>query len=231
MSRAYPSRSRQVGRGSQSASSARNGSTSSVLPKLIRRGSRWFASLLVALSAISCGDSPTGPSSGTRIEAVVQDSPASGSAATGTLAGNVHASVGTSDRWIDIGSPNGITIPLQTAGRTTTVHGQASVASGTYTRVRLVLQGVTARLASGSNVGGTVQTSERTVVLGGSDERVEISVPVSSFSIEVSTGVRHVITFHLRSQQWLNAAAVQAGRVDDAAIQAAATGTVRTENR
>ena len=186
---------------------------------------------MIVLFSVACGDAATGPSSGTRVEAVVQDSPASGAAATGTFTGNVHASVGTSDRWVDIGSPNGITIPLQSAGRITTVHGQASVASGSYTRVRLVFQGVTARLASGSNVGGTVLTSERTVILGGSDERVEISVPVSGFAIEASPAVRHVITFDLRSQQWLTAAAVQAGRVEDSAIQGAATASVRTENR
>lgn len=185
----------------------------------------------LALSAIACGDSPTGPSSGTRIEAVVQDAPGGGPTATGTLAGNVHASVGTSDQWVDIGSPNGITVPLQIAGRTTTIHGEASVASASYNRVRLVFQGVSARLASGSNVGGTVLASDRTIIVGGSDERVEISLPVNTFSVEANTSVRQVITFELRSQQWLTAAAVQAGRVEDSAIQAAVSATVGTENR
>jgi hypothetical protein len=172
--------------------------------------------------AAACGDSPTGPSSGTRVEAVVQDSPAGGPSVTGTLAGNVQASLGTGDRWVEIGSPNGITIPLQITGRTTTVHGEASVPSGSYSRVRLAFQGVTARLASGSNVGGTVLTS---------DERVEIDVPVSSFSVEANAGVRHILSFELRSPQWLTAAALQSGRVEDSPLQAAVTVTVRAENR
>jgi hypothetical protein len=181
--------------------------------------------------AAACGDSPTGPSSGTRVEAVVQDSPAGGPSVTGTLAGNVQASLGTGDRWVEIGSPNGITIPLQITGRTTTVHGEASVPSGSYSRVRLAFQGVTARLASGSNVGGTVLTSDRTITLGGSDERVEIDVPVSSFSVEANAGVRHILSFELRSPQWLTAAALQSGRVEDSPLQAAVTVTVRAENR
>lgn len=121
------------------------------------------AIFLACFSAVSCGDSPTSPSSGARVEAVVQDSPAGGATVTGTLAGNVSASLWNGDRWIDIGSPNGITIPLQIAGRTTTVHGEASVPSSSYNRVRLVFQGVSTRLASGSNVGGTTLTSDRTM--------------------------------------------------------------------
>ena len=186
---------------------------------------------VLALLAAACGDSPAGPSSGTRVEAVVQDSPAATPMVTGTLVGSVFASVGEGDRWTDIGSANGITIPLQIAGRTTTVHGETSVPSSSYNRVRLVFQGVSARLARGSVVGGTALASDATIILGGSDERVEMSVPVSTFSIEADAGVRRVIVFELRSQQWLTAAVLQAGRVEDAALQAAVTATTRVENR
>jgi hypothetical protein len=187
--------------------------------------------IVVALSAAACGDSPTGPSAGTRVEAVVQDAPVATPTVTGTLAGNVFASLWNGDRWIDIGSPNGITIPLQLAGRTTTVHGETSVPSSSYSRVRLVFQGVTARIARGSVVGGTTLTSDTTVVLGGSDERAEMSVPVSPFSVEADARVRRVVVFDLRSQQWLTAAALQSGRVEDGALQTAVTATTRSENR
>ena len=187
--------------------------------------------IVLALSTAACGDSPAGPSSGTRVEAVVQDSSSATATVTGTLAGNVFASVGEGDRWSDIGTPNGITIPLQMAGSTTTVHGEASVPSASYSRVRLVFQGVSARLARGSVVGGTTLASDATIALGGSDERVEMSVPVSTFSVEADAGVRRVIVFDLRSQQWLTAAALQAGRVEDAALQTAVTATTRAENR
>jgi hypothetical protein len=148
---------------------------------------------------------------------------------TGTLAGNVSASVWDGDRWNDIGSPNGITIPLQTTGRTTTVHGQASVPSASYNRVRLVLQGVTARIARGSVIGGTTLTADATLPLGGSDERVELIVPVNTFSVQPDSTIRRVIVFELRSQQWLTAQALQSGRVEDASMQAAVTATTRTE--
>src|SRR5688572_8128396 len=181
----------------------------------------------LALLTAACGDSPAGPSSGTRVEAFVQDSPAATPMVTGTLAGNVFASVGEGDRWTDIGSANGITIPLQIAGRTTTVHGETSVPSSSYSRVRLVFQGVSARIARGSVVGGTTLAADATIILGGGDERVEMSVPVSAFSVDPDPGVRRVIVFEIRSQQWLTAAALQSGRVEDAALQTAVTATTR----
>lgn len=187
--------------------------------------------VLCALSVSACGDSPSGPTSGTRVEAVIQDSPAQTATVTGTVAGNISASLWNGSRWIEVGSPNGITFPLQIAGRTTTIHGEASVASGSYSRVRLVFQGVSARVAMGSVVGGTTVTSETTIILGGSDERVEIDVPVSTFSVEADANVRRLIVFDLRSQQWLTVAAVQSRRVEDAALQAVVTASTRLENR
>jgi hypothetical protein len=188
------------------------------------------AALAVALISSACSDSPVGPSSGTRVEAVVQDSPAGSPTVTGTLAGNVSASVWDGDRWSDIGSPNGITMPLQTTGRSTTVHGQASIPSASYSRVRLVLQGVTARIARGSVIGGTTLTADVNLPLGGSDERVELIVSVDTFSVQPDSSIRRVIVFELRSQQWLTAQALQSNRVDDAAMQAAVTAITRAES-
>src|SRR5687767_12574813 len=105
----------------------------------------------VACLAVACGDSPTGPSSGTRVEAAVRDSPAGSATMTGTIAGNIFASIWDGSRWVDLGSPNGITVALQSASLTT-VHGEQSVAATTYSRVRLVMQGATARVARGSVV-------------------------------------------------------------------------------
>jgi hypothetical protein len=129
------------------------------------------------------------------VEAIVQDSPASPSSATGTLAGDVFASLWDGDRWVDIGSPNGITIPLQIPGRSTTVHGEASVPSGSYTRVRLVFEGVVARFARGSVVGGSTLANDANVALGGADQRAEMIVPVSRFSVGAESNVRTVVVF------------------------------------
>lgn len=141
------------------------------------------------------------------------------------------ASLWDGDRWHDLGSPNGITIPLQITGRSTTVHGEASVASTSYDRVRLVLQGVTARIARGSTIGGTTLTADTAIALGGSDQRAELSLSVSSFSVEPTTNVRRIIVFELRSQQWLTAQALQSGRVEDSALLAALTASTRVESR
>jgi hypothetical protein len=187
------------------------------------------AALGIALITTACSDSPVGPSSGTRVEAVVQDSTLTSPTVTGTLAGNVSASVWDGDRWADIGSPNGITIPLQITGRSTTVHGQTSIPSASYSRVRLVMQGVTARIARGSVIGGATLNADATLPLGGSDERVELIVPVDTFSVQPDSSTRRVIVFELRSQQWLTAQALQSGRVDDAAMQAVVTATTRAE--
>jgi hypothetical protein len=189
------------------------------------------AAVVTALLAVACDDSAIGPSSGTHVEARVQDSPLASPTVTATLAGNVSASVWNGDRWIELGSPNGITIPLQTMGRATTVHGEASLASSSYNRVRLVFQGVSARITRGSIIGGTPLSNDVTLTLGGGDQRVEMTASVDAFSVEPSASVRRVIVFELRSQQWLTAEALQSGLVQDAALQAAVTATTRTENR
>jgi hypothetical protein len=162
---------------------------------------------------------------------VVQDSPTATPTASGTLAGNVHASLWDGSRWIELGSPNGITIPLQLAGRPTTIHGEASAPAASYSRVRITFQGVIARIARGSVVGGTTLTNDASITLGGADQRAEVIVSVNSFSVEADPRVRRVITFELRSQQWLTSGALQSGWVEDAALEAAITATTRVESR
>ena len=184
--------------------------------------------LAVALS--SCGDSTTSPSASGRVEAVIQDSSASG--VTGSIAGNVSASIWDDDdeRWVDLGSPNRITVPLQDGGRTTTIHGEQSVSPASYSRARITFQGVTARVARGSVVGGTTLVNDMSVTLGGADQRADITVPVS-FSVNEDAAMRHTVIFDLRSHVWLTAAALQAGRIEDAALQSAVNVATRIDPR
>jgi hypothetical protein len=93
------------------------------------------------------------------------------------------------------------------------------------------LQGVTARIARGSVVAGTTLTSDATVSLGGSDQRAELIVDVGAFQVEADASIRRVVEFDVRSALWLTSGALQAGRVEDAALQAAVTATTRTEAR
>jgi hypothetical protein len=106
---------------------------------------------VIVVASTACDDSPTGPTAQPRVDARVRDTP--GSSVTGTLAGNFSASIWDGSRWVSLGSPNGITVTLQASGATTTVHGEQSAPAGSYDRVRLVLQSVTANIARGSPIG------------------------------------------------------------------------------
>lgn len=182
----------------------------------------------VSLS-IACSD-PVGSGLG-GAEGLVQDLPPSGPVVTGSLAGNVHVSLSADGiQWTDLGSPNGITIPLQVAGATT-VHGEEDAPAGSYNRVRLVFQGVTARLISGSNVGGVVLTNDVTISLGGSDQFVELIVPVAAFTVDADPTTRRTILFELRSALWLTPAALQTLVVEDAALQGAVLASTSVDPR
>jgi len=186
---------------------------------------------VAAVTASACGDSPTQPSSSSRVEAMIQDAPAGGPGVSGNLVGDVSVSIWDGSRWQDLGSPHGITVPLQLAGRTTTVHGEQSVPPGEYSRVRFVLQRVSARLARGSTVGSTTLAADSALALGGSDQRAELTVSINSSSLESGASRRLVIVLDMRSYQWLTTSALRAGVVEDATLTSAVTANARLESR
>ena len=191
------------------------------LPALIMLGGAFL---------LSCGE-PTATGSG-RAEALIQDVPSGPASLAGTVQGNIFASLSADgDVWADLGSPNGITINLQTVGSSTTVHGEEDAPTGSYDRVRLVFSGVTVRVLSGSVVGGTTLTSDVVLTLGGGDNLVEVVVDVPEFRVDASTTVQRTIVFDLRSSLWLTAAALQAGTIADASLQAAITASTREDPR
>ncbi len=187
----------------------------------------WLGASLLS----ACGSDQAGTDTG-RAEAIILDTPSGTALATGTLQGNIFASMSADgSTWVNLGSPNGITVTLQTLGSSTTVHGEQTAPAGSYRHVRLVFEGVTARLQAGSRVGGTTLASDATVGLGGTDNRVEVGIEVPTFTVDADLNVRRTIVFELRSQVWLTEAALQAGRVEDAALQAALTATTRVDPR
>ncbi|MFN0179087.1 MAG: hypothetical protein ACKVZ0_09825 [Gemmatimonadales bacterium] len=195
----------------------------------MRRYARFSTIVLATLAAAGCNESTT-PGLG-RAEALIVDPPAAAPTVAGSLAGNTFASISTDGTtWVDLGSPNGITVPLQAAG-SATVHGEQDAPTGTYTRVRLIFEGVTARLTSGSVIGGTTLTSNVNLPLGGADQRVEVVVAVPAFTVDADAGIQRTIAFELRSYLWITAAALQAGTVTDATIQGAVVATTRVDNR
>jgi len=185
---------------------------------------------LLCLAALACTDTTvTGMG---RAEAVIQDTPGTSPATGSSLAGNSSAAVSADGvTWVNLGSPNGITVALQEAGTTTTVHGETGAPAGDYSRVRLVFSGVEARLLAGAVIGGVTLTSNVDLTLGGADQEVVLTVSVPEFTIEDDPAVRRTIVFDLRSHLWLTSQALQAGTVEDAAIQGAIQASTRLENR
>ena len=143
----------------------------------------------------------------------------------GTLSGNFAASMWDGSQWVNVGSPNATTVPLQVISARidaapTTIQGQQRAPHGSYSRVRLILQGVTANIAAGSGFGGITLSSDTTIRLGGNDHYVELPVAVVPFSLEDHSSVTRVILFDLGSQKWLTRTAAESGQVEDEALQA-----------
>jgi len=188
---------------------------------------------VIAVASTACDESstPTTPTTRALVDARVVDSknfklgaPVPVATVSGTLSGNFVASIWDGSRWVSLGSPNGISVALQIhplVATPTTVHGEQSAPAGSYDRVRLDLQGVTATITRGSSFGGTTFSSDTTFRLGGSDQHVELPVTVSRFSLEESPSVKRVIVFELSSERWLTSSVAQSGQVEDAALQAA----------
>lgn len=159
--------------------------------------------------------------------------------ATGTLSGDFAASIWNGSQWVSLGTANRMTVGLQlkvfsgapSPPAPTTVHGDQRAPSGSYDRVRLVLQGVTATVARGSGfpIGGGTLDSDATVRLGGSDHYVELPVTVTPFAVEDDPFMRRVIVFQLNSARWLTLSVAESGQVEDAALQEAVSASTSLE--
>ncbi len=161
-----------------------------------------------AVAATACGDDGLDPDVTGLLNATVQDTPAGAAAFAGTIAGNMHVSIrSTGGTWVDVGTPNGITVALQST-TPTSVHGSTSVAAGTYDRVRLTLSGVTFTITTG---GGGLNTGSA-VAAGSSDLQLEVSV--SDFTVSTSAGTASV-SFDLNVEGWLTDAMLQAQVIAD----------------
>jgi hypothetical protein len=148
----------------------------------------------------------------------------------GDLNGGVQVSISEDgSTWLDLGSLNGITAPLQTSGVRTTVHGEQNAPVGTYSWVRLTMSGVRARLNGGSSVGNTFLSGNTEIPLGGSDDLVEVTLQIR-FEVVAGESQRRFITFTMNSSSWMTEAALQASMVDDVPIEAAVTAAVTVES-
>ena len=171
------------------------------------------------VAATACGDDGVDPDVTGLVNAVVHDTPPGTVAFMGTAAGNMHVSIrSTGGTWVDVGTPNGITVALQST-TPTSVHGSTSVAAGTYDRVRLTLSGVTFTVTTG---GGGLNTGS--AVAAGS-AALQLEVSVSDFTVSTSAGTASV-SFDLNVEDWLTSAMLTAQVIADGDLTGQLTASV-----
>lgn len=141
----------------------------------------------------------------------------------GTAAGDFQAAISADGQtWVELGSPNGITVPLQT-GERVTVHGAQDVPAGTYSRVRLVLQDVEITVEAGSDLDGLVLEEDAKLDLA-VDAPLVVERDIGSFT--VPSGGRAELLFELNAELWLDRGAVEAGAVSPGAVEPHVTAAI-----
>ena len=125
--------------------------------------------------------------------------------------------------WVDVGSPNGITVTLQST-TSTTVHGSTSLPAGTYDRVRLTLSQVTFSVDAGGTVEGTVLSEDASAIAAG-DGNLALEISVTPFTVSTSGGTASV-SFDLNVEDWLDLASLEAGVIADGELTGQLTATV-----
>lgn len=202
---------------------------------------RILTTTLGALVLGACSDS-TGPEGQARVTATISDAPGPATVAyysgdpgpqpaafsfSGQMQGSAQVFIySEAHGWVSLGSPAAATLALQSSNATT-VHGTASVPAGTYTRVRLVLDGTAAHIGAGADLGGLILGAGVTITMGGSDGRIEIEKSVSTFRLLANTSV--TLDFDLNSEAWVNQTTAQAQAVSDTEVASATQAKVHTE--
>lgn len=182
-----------------------------------RRALTALSTLGLAILVGGCDDGPFAGSGSGRVEAEVRDTPNGASDFSGTAAGDFSVSIrSTSGTWVDLGSPNGITVQLQSA-LATTVHGEQDVPAGRYDRVRLTLSDVTVSVDAGGEVGGTVLVTDRSTVVGGETPLI-IELTVPEFDAGEADGTVE-LSFDLNVEEWLNGQAFNVGLVPNSSVE------------
>lgn len=182
------------------------------------------AMLVLVCAVLACdGDDDLGPGELSRAEAVARDQ-AAAAGFTGTLTTNANVSVSRDGQtWYDLGSPNGITIQLQSSTPGTTVHGEVDIPAARYSQVRLTLRNAQATIRAGSTVSGATLTSDVILSVGGSDREVVIQKQVSAST----TSGRATFVFDLNTAGWVNTQNLQDRVVEDVEVQQASAVTTR----
>lgn len=173
----------------------------------------------VAALVAGCGDDPAGPVDGA-MEGAVVDEPAASSSYSGNVAGDFQFSVSEDgETWVDVGTPNGITLLLQD-GASTSLHGSQEAVTGSFTRIRMLVRSAEVTVDAGSTIGGTTYSSDMKLDLAQTEDLLVVR-DISSPAVESDEAV--LVTFDLNSESWLTTDAVNAGVVSNADVDAAVT--------
>jgi hypothetical protein len=199
-----------------------------------------LAGLLIALALplAGCHDEPAGPGDQGRMDALVVDDAQSGAPAiagragqelavdrsitgraafTGSAQGDFRASISVDGlTWVDLGSLKAIAVDLQTAGGETSIHGEQSVPVGTYSHVRLIIEGANAELSAGSVIGAITLGVDTFVSVNGGGP-VVIELAVTPFTIGTDANAR--LVFDLNSEAWLTESALTLGSATATEVQ------------
>ena len=178
----------------------------------------------IGLVTAGCGDDPLNPDVTGLVNAFVHDTPAGVAAFTGTVTGNQHVSIrSTGGTWIDVGSPNGITVALQST-TPTTVHGSTSVPAGSYDQVRLTLSSVTFSIDAGGTVESTVLDADASAVVAG-NANLALEISVTPFTVSTSGGTAS-ISFDFNVENWIDLQSLNDGVIPDGRITGQVTAVV-----
>ena len=95
---------------------------------------------------------------------------------------------------------------------------------GTYSQVRLTLNGFVANVLGGGTVDGTLLANTRTIALGGGSEIV-IEKSVTPFEVTETTAT--TLIFDLNTDTWIDATVANAGTIGAAEVRAGTVVYVR----
>lgn len=141
---------------------------------------------------------------------------------SGTFSSDAQVSISAEGAtWVDLGSPASAQVALQSSGDETTVHANAVVPAGTYTRVRLILSGGEANIDAGAVLGGITFTGSVSMSVGGTDNEVVIEKTVDPFTVTADSHVR--ILFDLNSELWVNQQNAEDEEVEDEEVEDSTT--------
>jgi hypothetical protein len=143
----------------------------------------------------------------------------------GTLAGSAQVHIySDAEGWVSLGEATNVSFEIFCL-EDAIVAADAHVPVGTYTQVRLTLNGFSANIVGGGTIAGALLPSARVVALGGAGGEVVIEKTVTPFAVTETSATS--IVFDLNTDTWINMTVADAGTIGAAEVQAGTVVYVR----